>query len=54
LRQNLALLNYLIDENQYLYDDMEDILHKQVQRLSKKSASITCHNNGDKAIVANK
>jgi two-component system nitrate/nitrite sensor histidine kinase NarX len=33
-------INHLIDENQYLYDDMEDILHKQVQRLSKKSASL--------------
>ncbi|KAA0445326.1 MAG: GAF domain-containing protein, partial [Candidatus Thioglobus sp.] len=33
-------INHLIDENQYLYDDMEDILHKQVQRLSKKTASL--------------
>ena len=33
-------INHLIDENQYLYDDMEDILHKQVQRLSKKSTSL--------------
>lgn len=33
-------INHLIDENQYLYDDMEDILHKQIQRLSKKSASL--------------
>ncbi|WXU00484.1 MAG: hypothetical protein Ctma_1205 [Catillopecten margaritatus gill symbiont] len=33
-------INHLIDENQYLYDDMEDILHKQVERLSKKSASL--------------
>ncbi len=33
-------INHLIDENQYLYDDMEDILQKQVQRLSKKSASL--------------
>ncbi|WP_231893495.1 GAF domain-containing sensor histidine kinase [Bathymodiolus septemdierum thioautotrophic gill symbiont] len=33
-------INHLIDENQYLYDDMESILHKQVQRLSKKSASL--------------
>ncbi len=35
-----AAINHLIDENQYLYDDMEDILQKQVQRLSKKSASL--------------
>ena len=33
-------INHLIDENQYLYDDMEDILQKQIQRLSKKSASL--------------
>ncbi len=33
-------INHLIEENQYLYDDMEDILHKQIQRLSKKSASL--------------
>lgn len=33
-------INHLIDENQYLYDDMEDVLHKQVERLSKKSASL--------------
>ncbi|SMN13775.1 Nitrate/nitrite sensor protein [Bathymodiolus heckerae thiotrophic gill symbiont] len=33
-------INHLIDENQYLYDDMEDILEKQVQRLSKKTASL--------------
>lgn len=33
-------INHLIDENQYLYDDMEGILHKQVERLSKKSASL--------------
>ncbi len=33
-------INHLIDENQYLYDDMEDILQKQVQRLSKKTASL--------------
>lgn len=33
-------INHLIDENQYLYDDMEDILRKQIQRLSKKSASL--------------
>ncbi len=31
-------INHLIDENQYIYDDMEDILNKQIQRLSKKSA----------------
>ena len=33
-------INHLIEENQYLYDDMEDILQKQIQRLSKKSASL--------------
>ncbi|WP_190600355.1 histidine kinase [Candidatus Vesicomyidisocius sp. SY067_SCS001] len=33
-------INHLIDENQCLYDDMESILNKQVQRLSKKSASL--------------
>lgn len=33
-------INHLIDENQHLYDDMENILHKQIQRLSKKSASL--------------
>lgn len=33
-------INHLMNENQYLYDDMEDILHKQVQRLSQKSASL--------------
>lgn len=33
-------INHLIDENQYLYDDMEGILQKQVQRLSKKSTSL--------------
>lgn len=39
--QPVALaINHLIDENQHLYDDMEDILHKQIQRLSKKSASL--------------
>lgn len=35
-----SAINHLIEENQYLYDDMEDILHKQIQRLSKKSASL--------------
>lgn len=33
-------INHLIDENQHLYDDMETILNKQIQRLSKKSASL--------------
>ncbi len=33
-------INHLIDENQHLYDDMEAILNKQIQRLSKKSASL--------------
>jgi len=33
-------INHLIEENQHLYDDMEDILQKQIQRLSKKSASL--------------
>ncbi len=33
-------INYLLDESQYLYDDMEDILKKQVERLSKKTASL--------------
>jgi two-component system nitrate/nitrite sensor histidine kinase NarX len=34
-------INHLIDENQYLYDDMESILKKQIQRLSHKSASLS-------------
>jgi len=33
-------INHLIDENQHLYDDMESILKKQIQRLSHKSASL--------------
>ncbi|WP_428086539.1 GAF domain-containing sensor histidine kinase [Candidatus Thioglobus sp.] len=33
-------INHLIDENQHLYDDMESILKKQIQRLSQKSASL--------------
>lgn len=33
-------INHLIEENQHLYDDMEDILQKQIQRLSKKSTSL--------------
>jgi len=33
-------INHLVEENQYLYDDMEDILQKQIQRLSQKSASL--------------
>ncbi len=33
-------INHLIQENQYLYDDMENILQKQIQRLSQKSASL--------------
>ncbi|MBE8190035.1 MAG: GAF domain-containing protein, partial [Candidatus Thioglobus sp.] len=33
-------INHLIDENQYLYDDMETVLHKQIERLSQKSASL--------------
>lgn len=33
-------INHLIEENQHLYDDMEDILNKQILRLSKKSASL--------------
>ena len=35
-----SAINHLIDENQHLYDDMESILNKQIQRLSKKSASL--------------
>ncbi len=35
-----SAINHLIDENQYLYDDMEAILKTQVKRLSKKSASL--------------
>jgi two-component system nitrate/nitrite sensor histidine kinase NarX len=35
-----SAINHLIEENQYLYDDMETILNKQIQRLSKKSASL--------------
>ncbi len=35
-----AAINHLIDENQHLYDDMEGILKKQIQRLSHKSASL--------------
>ncbi len=35
-----AAINHLIDENQHLYDDMESILKKQIQRLSQKSASL--------------
>ncbi len=35
-----AAINHLIEENQYLYDDMESILQKQIQRLSQKSASL--------------
>ncbi|CAC9611856.1 Nitrate/nitrite sensor protein [uncultured Gammaproteobacteria bacterium] len=31
-------INHLIEENQYLYDDMENVLQKQIQRLSQKSA----------------
>jgi two-component system, NarL family, nitrate/nitrite sensor histidine kinase NarX len=33
-------INHLIDENHHLYDDMESILKKQIQRLSNKSASL--------------
>ena len=33
-------INHLIDENQQLYDDMEGILKKQIQRLSQKTASL--------------
>jgi len=33
-------INHLVEENQHIYDDMEDILQKQIQRLSKKSASL--------------
>ena len=33
-------INHLIDENQHLYDDMESILKKQIQRLSQKTASL--------------
>jgi two-component system nitrate/nitrite sensor histidine kinase NarX len=33
-------INHLIDENQNLYDDMETILKKQIDRLSKKTASL--------------
>ena len=35
-----SAINHLVDENQHLYDDMESILNKQIQRLSKKSASL--------------
>ncbi|MDC9727630.1 MAG: histidine kinase [Candidatus Thioglobus sp.] len=35
-----SAINHLIDENQHLYDDMEGILKKQIQRLSQKSASL--------------
>lgn len=35
-----AAINHLIDENQYLYNDMEDVLQKQIQRLSKKTTSL--------------
>ena len=35
-----SAINHLIEENQHIYDDMEDILQKQIQRLSKKSASL--------------
>jgi len=35
-----SAINHLIEENQHLYDDMEDILNKQIQRLSQKSASL--------------
>lgn len=30
-----SAINHLIEENQHLYDDMEDILNKQIQRLSQ-------------------
>ena len=33
-------IDHLVDENQSLYDDMEMVLNKQVQRLSKKTASL--------------
>jgi two-component system nitrate/nitrite sensor histidine kinase NarX len=33
-------IDNLIDENQHLYDDMEVMLDKQVQRLSQKTASL--------------
>jgi two-component system nitrate/nitrite sensor histidine kinase NarX len=35
-----AAINHLIDENHHIYDDMEKILNKQIQRLSHKSASL--------------
>ncbi len=35
-----SAINHLIDENQHLYDDMERILKKQIQRLSQKSTSL--------------
>ena len=39
-KQIASAIDHLIDENQYLYDDMEMVLNKQVQRLSKKTASL--------------
>jgi two-component system nitrate/nitrite sensor histidine kinase NarX len=36
----VSAIDNLINENQYLYDDMELVLDKQVQRLSKKTASL--------------
>ena len=33
-------IDHLLNENQYLYDDMELVLNKQVERLSKKTASL--------------
>jgi two-component system nitrate/nitrite sensor histidine kinase NarX len=35
-----SAINHLIDENHHIYDDMERILNKQIQRLSQKSASL--------------
>jgi len=35
-----SAINHLIDENHHIYDDMEKILNKQIQRLSQKSASL--------------
>ncbi len=35
-----AAINHLVDENHHIYDDMEKILNKQIQRLSQKSASL--------------
>ena len=35
-----SLIKHLNQESQYLYDDMEKIIHKQTQRLANKTASL--------------